>query len=94
MTHRPWSSGAAAYDGSREFPEETVRPILDCARWAPSGGNGQPWEFIVVRDPRRALDELIHYESYDDGPTAMTKRLRFVRTLTLQDSYGRRGTGD
>jgi nitroreductase len=24
--------------------------ILDCARWAPSGGNGQPWEFIVVRD--------------------------------------------
>jgi nitroreductase len=74
--------------------DETVRWILDCARWAPSGGNGQPWEFIVVRDPRRALDELIHYESYDDGPTAMTKRLRFVRTLTLQDSYGRRGTGD
>jgi nitroreductase len=26
-----------------------IRKILDCARWAPSGGNGQPWEFIVVR---------------------------------------------
>jgi nitroreductase len=24
--------------------------MLDCARWAPSGGNGQPWEFIVVRN--------------------------------------------
>src|SRR3970282_2867530 len=39
------------YDESREVPEETVRAILDCARWAPSGGNGQPWEFVVVRDP-------------------------------------------
>lgn len=30
------------YDESREISEETVRRILDCARWAPSGGNGQP----------------------------------------------------
>ena len=27
-----------------------MRAILECARWAPSGGNGQPWEFIIVRD--------------------------------------------
>ena len=38
------------YDESREVPEEALRAILDCARWAPSGGNGQPWEFVVVRD--------------------------------------------
>jgi len=38
------------YDESREVPEELMRTILDCARWAPSGGNGQPWEFIVVRN--------------------------------------------
>jgi 5,6-dimethylbenzimidazole synthase len=38
------------YDESREVPEELIRTILDCARWAPSGGNGQPWEFIVVRN--------------------------------------------
>ena len=38
------------YDESREVSEEQVRAILECARWAPSGGNGQPWEFIVVRD--------------------------------------------
>jgi nitroreductase len=38
------------YDESREVPEEAIRAILDCARWAPSGGNGQPWEFVVVRD--------------------------------------------
>jgi nitroreductase len=38
------------YDGSRDVSDETIRTILDCARWAPSGGNAQPWEFIIVRD--------------------------------------------
>ena len=38
------------YDESREVSEDSVRAILECARWAPSGGNGQPWEFIIVRD--------------------------------------------
>src|SRR5437762_5476511 len=38
------------YDESREIPDEALHSILNCARWAPSGGNGQPWEFIVVRD--------------------------------------------
>lgn len=41
------------FDESRVVAEDTVRRILECARWAPSGGNGQPWEFVVVRD--RAL---------------------------------------
>lgn len=38
------------YDESREVSAGMVQSILDCARWAPSGGNGQPWEFVVVRD--------------------------------------------
>jgi nitroreductase len=216
------------YDESREISDETVQSILDCARWAPSGGNGQPWEFIIVRDratrskiadyylkqmeqkremdlavrgtakmtgdgfrhapvhivilgdprvkqsypirtqlekaeshfitglanatllihlsatalglasqyvsdanspymetmlkvllkipeplriyhlvpigyakssiaapPRRPLDELIHYESYDRGRYRDDAAIeRFVKTLTLQGAYGRRGTGD
>ncbi len=31
-------------------PDGLVEKMLDAARWAQSGGNGQPWEFIVVRD--------------------------------------------
>jgi len=27
-----------------------VEQLIDAARWAPSAGNIQPWEFIVVRD--------------------------------------------
>lgn len=29
-------------------PEEYIRKILESARWAMSGANAQPWEFIVV----------------------------------------------
>lgn len=32
------------------IPDEYIRHILEAARWAMSGANGQPWEFIVVRD--------------------------------------------
>jgi len=28
-----------------------VEKLIDAARWAPSAGNIQPWEFIVVRGP-------------------------------------------
>jgi len=38
------------YDHSRDVPDEVINAILDCARWAPSGGNGQPWEFVVVKN--------------------------------------------
>ena len=33
------------------IPDEWVNKILEAGRWAPSGANGQPWEFIVVKDP-------------------------------------------
>ena len=38
------------YQKDKDVPDETIRKILESARWAPSGGNRQPWEFIVVRD--------------------------------------------
>ena len=36
---------------SEPVPRETVGKILEAARFAPSGGNSQPWEFVVVEDP-------------------------------------------
>ncbi len=32
------------------IPDEDVEKILEAARWAMSGANGQPWEFIVVKN--------------------------------------------
>ena len=31
-------------------PEETIRKLIEAATKAPSGGNSQPWKFIVIRD--------------------------------------------
>ena len=51
---------------SREFtdeavPDAVVQELLDDARFAPSGGNRQPWRVAVVRDPavRRRIGELM-----------------------------------
>ena len=40
---------------------DTVAAILDDARFAPSGGNGQPWRVAVVEDRplRRGLADLM-----------------------------------
>ncbi|MBL8559814.1 MAG: nitroreductase [Hyphomonadaceae bacterium] len=35
------------------LPENVVREILDVARWAPSGGNVQPWKVIAVSGAER-----------------------------------------
>ncbi len=45
-----------AYE-ERPVDEELVRRIISAARWAPSGGNCQPWRFYAVFDPvkREAL---------------------------------------
>jgi len=37
-------------DEDRAVSDDRVRTILECTSWAPSGGNGQPWEFVVVRE--------------------------------------------
>ena len=37
----------------RDIPEETVRDILAAAMMAPSAGNAQPWQFVLVTDRAR-----------------------------------------
>ena len=51
-------------------PAEIVEELIDAARWAPSAGNIQPWEFIIVRKPRikrrlveTALDQMFIEEA-------------------------------
>jgi nitroreductase len=33
-----------------EIPDEEIEMILEAGRWAPSGSNKQPWEFIVIKN--------------------------------------------
>lgn len=40
------------FDPAHVVPNEHYRLILEAARHAPSGANSQPWQFIVIRDPK------------------------------------------
>jgi hypothetical protein len=42
--------------------------------------------------PRRALDEILHYETYDMSKFRSDEQMAgFVKTRTLQGAYGRKG---
>lgn len=45
----------------RDVSEEMIRTILETARWAPSGGNMQPWRVAVVKGEtkQRITDAII-----------------------------------
>ena len=42
------------------IPDDVLRRVLEAATHAPSGGNRQPWRFVVVRDAetKRRLADL------------------------------------
>jgi nitroreductase len=48
---------------SDPIPDDYVHKILEAGRWAMSGANSQPWEFVVVKD-ERVKREL--FEAYRD----------------------------
>src|ERR1700733_3717749 len=64
----------------REFrpqplPRELVREIPEIARWAPSGGNLQPWKVIAVAGAdRAAVIELARRIHAAQGPDESTER--------------------
>jgi nitroreductase len=43
---------------SKPLPHGSVEQIIEAARWAPSGGDSEPWEFIVIRS-RDLKDRIV-----------------------------------
>jgi len=54
--------------------DEDIQKILETARWAPSGANTQPWEFIVIRDKEwkneflNSISEMVNVSGLRDVP--------------------------
>ena len=42
------------------IPDEYIDKIIEVARWAPSGFNMQPWEFVVVKKPE-LREKIVEY---------------------------------
>src|ERR687888_2560977 len=38
------------------IPDAYIDKVLEAGRWAMSGANSQPWEYIVVKDPKVKKD--------------------------------------
>lgn len=53
-------------------PDATMRRILECARWAPSGSNIQPWKVHVLNgESRRRFTEALRAAERGGEPSAM-----------------------
>lgn len=48
-----------AFDANRPLTDEDVHALLEAARWAPSGGNGQPWRYVFGRKGDATFDTLL-----------------------------------
>lgn len=53
---RRWSSRAMS---GAPVDETALLTLLEAARWAPSGGNGQPWRFVHARRGTPAFDAFL-----------------------------------
>lgn len=56
-------------------PDKYVDKIIEAARFAPSGANSQPWEFVVVKDQRikdRIVDMVQEQREYS-GKVELTR---------------------
>jgi nitroreductase len=72
-------------------PEKDLKTILEAAIMAPSAGNCQPWEFVIVKDEerKRKLAEAAHWQDFiAEAPVVVVVCANIPRTSAR---YGKRG---
>ncbi|MEM3051664.1 MAG: nitroreductase family protein [Candidatus Bathyarchaeia archaeon] len=74
----------------QDLPDEVVEQLIDAARHAPSAGNLQPWEFILVRTPeqKRRLAEAARQAFVEEAPVVIVVCADEARASA---GYGTRG---
>jgi len=70
----------------KKIDNETIKAIVECASWAPSGRNSQPWKVSIVSHPtvKRLIAENSKY-----GGIIESAYLNFVVFLDLERGYDR-----
>jgi nitroreductase len=75
---------------SKSVERELTEKLLSAACWAPSGGNIQPWKFIVVEDP--AILEMVRMISpgyFGEAPLAILICSDKIRAHRIGGTMGR-----
>lgn len=82
------------YDASKPVPKELIEKIIEAARWAPTAGNRQPIEIVVVSDQehREKMASVSGYGFYlKDSPIALVvcvNQNKYTKGYeTLRDMY-------
>jgi nitroreductase len=76
---------------SEDISNEDLEKILEAARWAPSAGNIQPWEFIIVRKPetkREIAKAALNQMFIEEAPVVIVVCANEARSSW---TYGSRG---
>lgn len=70
----------------QKVDNNTIKEIIECGRWAPSGNNTQPWKVCVVTHPtvKRMLAELSKY-----GGIMESAYVNLVIFLDVERGYDR-----
>ncbi|MGI6097822.1 MAG: nitroreductase family protein [Dethiobacteria bacterium] len=58
----------------KPVPREVLLKLIDCARYAPSAHNQQPWEFVIITDTqiKKTIAELTDYGKFiADAPACI-----------------------
>lgn len=77
---------------SDPVPESDLNEILDAGRWAPSSGNTQPLEMVVIEDEntKKRLSEAAYGQKFiAQAPVAIVVCANVPRT---ESRYGERGS--
>lgn len=80
-----------AFESGKNVSEETVEKLVDSARWAPSAGNIQPWEFIIVRSAevkKRLAEAALNQSFIEEAPVVIAVCANENRS---SERYGQRG---
>ena len=75
----------------QDVPEETVEKLIDAARHAPSAGNIQPWEFVIVRNQeikKKLARAALNQTFIEDAPVVIVVCANEKRSSM---GYGSRG---
>ncbi len=75
----------------KEVTEKYIERLVDAARYAPSAGNIQPWEFIVVRDSsikRQLAAAALNQAFIEEAPVVIVVCANESRS---EQGYGSRG---
>jgi nitroreductase len=71
-------------------PDDYIDKIIEVARWAPSGFNSQPWDFIIVKDQdlKSKLAQLVTQYRATYGPTLEAIREPWMKAAKPVKSSG------